>query len=122
MTRFIRNKLGQLNDWQSWQFFHDAFTKVVGICILLFLSLCFWNVYQRAEPTTISMTILAFMSATAMLFNGGRGVFESWLRSGPANFQQSTTTTTATVASTAGVPLPDPVMPVGTLDEDGEIK
>jgi hypothetical protein len=114
MSRYFRNRF---RDWREWQMFHDAFTKIAGLCLLVFLSLCFWNIYQRAEPTTISMALLAFMTATGMLFNGGRLALNSWLhRQGETNFQQTTTTTALT--TTPPIVDVDPPVNPASLDDD----
>lgn len=88
MSRFIRDLQ---TAWRQYRLIHTISSRIAGLSMIWFFGLCFWTVFQRAEPTSISLAILAFMAFCGVFLLGGQKAAETWVsRRGESRFRSST--------------------------------
>jgi len=77
MTRYL---LDLREAWRGYRLVHTISSRLAGYGLIVFCCLCFWLIFERAEPTTIALALLAFISACGMFLNAGQKGLDSWTR------------------------------------------
>jgi FlaA1/EpsC-like NDP-sugar epimerase len=101
----------------SYQFVHTVTNRIAALLLLAFMAFCFWLIFQHAEPTTVTLAILAYMTATGMFLMGGQRSLDSWVHKDVSTYQQTTTTAT-TGATTPGAAADDTDPPINPASQD----
>jgi hypothetical protein len=95
-------------------FVHTVTSRTAGLGGFAFFCLCFWLIYQRADPTAISLALLGICGFIVVYLNGGEPLARTFAHRNETTYQQTTTTATSTP-----LPVGDPVIVnPASLDEE----
>lgn len=107
MTRLFRDIQ---NTWRDYRFIHTVISRTAGLAAMVFFCWCFYAIFRKAEPTSVTLALLGVIGFIAVLLTGGQKAAETFAHrdqtGSPASF-----TTTTTTTKTDDDDEPDPVNP-----------
>jgi hypothetical protein len=77
--------------WRDYRMIHTIASRVAGLALLAFCCMCFWMIFQEAEPTTVALALLTFMGACGIFLTAGQRGLEAWTHrnDGATGYQQN---------------------------------
>lgn len=66
--------------WREYRLIHTVSSRVAGLAVLVFCCWCFYLVFQRAEPTAVTLSLLTFIGFIGVYLTGGQRAAETFAR------------------------------------------